>query len=436
MKQDILIKNAAWAVTLDDTNTVLQNADIGIRDTRILFVQQAGKPYPADFTPEKTLPGEGRIACPGFVNAHCHGPMTLMRDFANDMDLMPWLDRMRIMETSGCLTDEAIIAGVRLAQAEMLRSGVTCYAEMYAWCDLVFDVVKETGMRANIGGQYGKDRPQTHAERWPEYRTHMAVWNGAEDGRILENVSVHAIYTVAEESIKTAIEAAKELRVPLQMHIAEDAFMEQKHIQETGKSSIATLEEWGLFDVPVIAAHCVQLSDGDFDILANHQVLAVHNPTSNMKLGNGFADVPRMVERGVLVGLGTDGTASNNNLNMFEELHLASLIHKGTHRSATCLNADTLLRMATVNGAKGLGFADVGALIPGNRADMILVNCDTLHATPMHDPVSTLVYSAQAADVETVLVNGRVLMENKRLLTIDEQQAKADVREAVRRICE
>ena len=436
MANSILIKNADWVVTLNEQDERLQHMDVGVKDGKIAFLQAHGQPLPVDFAPDTVIDGRGQILAPGLVNAHCHTPMTLLRDYGNDMPLMPWLGRMNALERCETLTDDDIRWGCRLAHLEMIRSGITCFADMYAWSRLLFEVTAETGLRANIGGQYGPEAPEPFSERVPQLRKHLPVWHKSHNGRLRETVVVHAIYTVSEPDIHIAIEAAKELGAGIQIHISEDGYQEglikEKH---NGKSTLQVLHDWGMLDVPVIAAHCIHLSEEDYALMREKGVSAVHCPSSNMLLANGFANVPRLLQEGVTTALGTDGAASNNNLNLFEEMHLAALIHKGVHRDPVCMDAGEAFRMATINGAKALGFERVGSIRPGWAADLMLVDCTVPHATPCHDPISTLVYTLQASDVRTVIADGRILMQDRVLTGMEEEEVLFHVREAAERIC-
>lgn len=260
-------------------------------------------------------------------------------------------------------------------------------------------------------------------------------WNNSASGRIKVYIEVHSVYLFDAESLRESAEIAKQLDTGIQIHVLETLREREESIKEYGMNSAEACAEYGIFDVPVIAAHCVHVSDSDMDILKSKGVNVAHNPTSNLKLGSGIARIPHLLEKGINVSIGTDGTASNNNLNMFEEMHIAALIHKGAGRNPLLVNAEQAIRMATLNGAAAAGFGDeTGCIRAGMKADLILLDTDKPHFHPMGDPMSAIVYSAQGADVDTVIIDGNIVMENRQLKTIDEELVKRKVGEITKRI--
>lgn len=389
-------------------------ADVGVKDGRISLV---GNGDAAQY--ERVIPAAGHALIPGLVNCHGHAAMTLFRGAADDLALKPWLeDKIWPMEEK--LTADSVYWGSLLAMAEMIRGGTTAFADMYFFVEETARAVAESGMRAALsrGIAAGPNLEQALAEN-----KQLALdWHGAAAGRISVQLGPHAIYTMPPRDLTKVIDLAAELNIGLQIHVSETQKEVDDCIDLYGKSPVAVLEETGLFQLPVLAAHCVCVGPEDIDILARRGVNVSHNPASNLKLGSGIAPVPAMLARGVTVGLGTDGAASNNNLDMFLEMRLAALIHKGLHTDPTLIPAAEALTLATTQGARALFLADVGAVQPGMKADLALVDLGGVHQAPQHDPVSALAYATRASDVTLVMVDGRILLEGGVLTTIDEER--------------
>lgn len=429
----ILIENID-IVTVNENNTVIKNGIIYVEGDTIRYVStQEDMPYYLEV--DELIDGKGKIAMPGLVNAHCHSPMTLLRGYAGDRNLEDWLFHY-ILPMEQKLTPEDVYWGSMLGIVEMLKSGTTCFMDMYFHMDQVAQAVLDSGIRANIA--FG---PITHPSVGEEVvnvsaaKEFLSTWNGAGDGRISNFIEIHSVYLYKEESIRQAAAFAKEQGVGIHMHLLETAFEKENTVAQYGVDSVRLAERCGMFDVPNLAAHCVHLDDAQLEILKNYGVSVAHNPTSNLKLASGVARIPEMLDLGINVAIGTDGTASNNNLNMFEEMHLAALLHKGVSMDATVVSAPTAIRMATANGAKALGLeGQVGQIKPGFKADLILVDMNKPHLVPVHDAEAALVYSAQGSDVDTVMVNGKVLVQGGRLVTIDEGLVMEKVKEISARV--
>ncbi|HPP36718.1 MAG TPA: amidohydrolase [Clostridiales bacterium] len=417
-------------LTADPAAEYIRNADIGIADDRIEFIVPAGQRVP-DFIPDRKINGKNMLAMPGMVNAHTHCAMTLMRNAADDLPLHKWLFE-KIFPIEDRLTDDAVYWGTRLAAAEMIKSGTTALADMYLHMDAAARGIVDTGMRVNLS----KSPLEFHSEGglkaddvFDDVRTYFKNWNGKYNGRIRVYLEVHSTYLFDWPSLIRASELAKELGTGIHIHLLETARERKESFEKHEKSSVEICAETGIFDVPVIGAHLVHIDEEDIRILKQYGVNAAHNPTSNLKLGSGISPVHKMLDAGVNVALGTDGTASNNNLNMFEEMHLAALIHKGVAQDPELVTARQAFMMATVNGSRAVGFGDeTGILKPGMKADMILLDMDKPHLCPVNDPFSAVVYSAQASDVDTVIVDGNILMEKRELKTIDEERVMFEVR--------
>jgi 5-methylthioadenosine/S-adenosylhomocysteine deaminase len=433
---NILLKDID-IVTSDESSMFIKCGNIGIKDGCIEFV---GGPdsIPMDFKAEKIIDGKHRLVMPGLINAHTHCAMTLFRNFADDLALEEWLYD-RIFPAELHLSPDDIYWGTKLGIAEMLLSGTTAFADMYIHMDSVAQAVAESGIRANISRNPVKLSKSKDNGIFDDSKACFAFyekWNGSANGRIRVYIEVHSTYLYNEQSLRSAAELAKHCGTGIHMHMLESSKELEKSKAKYGMDSIEVCDKFGIFEVPVLAAHCVYVADKDMDVLKNYGVNVVHNPTSNMKLGSGIARVPLMLDRGIGVSLGTDGAASNNNLNMLEEMHLAALIHKGINKNPQLMGADRVVRMATANAARAIGFGGkIGCVKKGMRADLTIIDTDKLHFYPMNDPISAIVYSAQAADVDTVIVDGCILMEGRELKTIDEELVKFKAKEIAKKLC-
>ena len=423
-------------LTADPAADFIKNADIGIENNVISFIAPTGQ-GPADFKAVKVISGKRKLAMPGLVNAHTHSGMTSMRNAADDLPLHKWLFE-RIFPIEDKMTDDDVYWSSLLGAAEMLRSGTTAFADMYLHMDAVAKALSGTGMRVNLSRspiEFHSEGDLKAIDTFDECRSYHREWNGKANGRIKVYVEVHSTYLFDIESLKRAAVLAKELHTGIHIHLLETAKERKDSFEKYGKSPVEICAETGVFDVPVIGAHLVHISDEDIEILRKAGVHAAHNPTSNLKLGSGIAPVPVMLNAGINVALGTDGVASNNNLNMFEEMHLAALIHKGAAQNPELITARQAFMMATANGARAIGFgSEAGVLKTGMRADIVLLDTDKPHLYPLNDSYSAVVYSAQGGDVDTVIVDGAILMENRELKTIDEEKVKFEVESIAKRL--
>ncbi|NSW82490.1 MAG: amidohydrolase [Syntrophothermus sp.] len=366
------------------------------------------------------IDGKGKLVMPGFVNAHTHAAMTLMRGYADDLPLMEWLQNK--IEPFECnLTGQDVYWGTMLGIAEMIKSGTTTFADMYIFMDDVARAVEETGIRAVLcRGMNGVGPNAEKALR--ESRDLASKWQGKADGRLKIMLGPHAPYTCPPPYLRRVMDLASELGLDIHTHLSETMAEVETIKKEYGKTPVAMFAEAGLFDHRVVAAHCVHLTDEDIETLAKNKVGVVHNPQSNMKLGSGIARVTELMAAGVTVALGTDGAASNNNLDMFEEARTAALLQKARKMDPRVITAYQALEMATVNGARVLGLdQEIGCIKPGMKADIILIDIDQPHFHPPHNLVAHLAYSAQASDVDTVIIDGKVVMQNRQLLTLNER---------------
>jgi 5-methylthioadenosine/S-adenosylhomocysteine deaminase len=402
-------------------------ADVGVRDGKIVLVGTAV----AEDCYDRVIPAADCALIPGLVNCHGHAAMTLFRGIADDLPLMPWLEE-RIWPLEARLTADCVYWGSMLAIAEMIRGGTTTFTDMYFFEEQTARAAAETGMRAVLsrGIVAGPNMQNSLAES----RQLAEDWHGAAGGRITIQLGPHALYTCPPATLAPVLDLAAELGLALQIHLAETRGEVEESLTRYGKSPVAVLEEAGFFQLPVLAAHGVHISQEDIGILARRDVRVSHNPASNLKLGSGIAPVPDLLSQGVTVGLGTDGAASNNNLDMLLELRLAALIHKGIHNDPTLVPAAAALEMATSMGARALFLEDVGSIREGMKADLILVDLNKAHFSPRHNPEAAIAYAAHASDVALVMADGQILLEGGRLTTIDEERVIFEAQRCIRAI--
>ena len=403
-------------------NGDVQDADIIIEDDKIAFVGRVvnGNVLADHVKNIKIIDGKGKLAIPGLVNAHTHASMTLLRSFADDKKLMDWLQE-DIWPMEAKMTREDIYIGAALAAVEMIRSGTTAFADMYGPCmDEVAKVVDESGLRGVlsrglIGVADGDKKLQENIELFKEF-------HNASDGRITVMFGPHAIYTCPPEYLIKVANAASELGAEIHIHMNETLDEINNCVKDYGKRPFEVINETGLFDLGTLAAHCVHLSNEEIEIIKEKNIRVAHNPGSNMKLASGIAPVPKLLKEGVVVALGTDGASSNNNLDMLEEVKLAALLHKVDTLNPLAVPAAEALKLATENGAKAVGLENTGRIEKGYKADIVLYDMKSVEWQPRYNPISLLVYSANSSSVDTVIVDGKVLMEHSELKTLDEEK--------------
>jgi 5-methylthioadenosine/S-adenosylhomocysteine deaminase len=436
---DSLLTNAV-VVTMNDDGDIFNPGAVAITGGTIV----AAGPAPdlaARYQAGETVDCAGRVVMPGLVNAHTHAPMTLLRGLADDLRLDVWLLGYMMPVEREFVSPDFCRLGTLLACAEMIRSGVTTFADMYYFEEDVARAVTEAGMRA-LCGQTVLKFPSPDAGSYEESlaaaRDFIGRWKGHE--LIVPAVAPHAPYTSTPEMLKACAELAAESGTPLHIHISETAFEVEQSRREHDMPVIPWVKKQGLFDAKVLAAHCVHIDDGEIHTLQHYGAGVAHNPSSNLKLGSGVAPVVQMLATGLNVGIGTDGAASNNDLDMFEETRLAAFVAKGFGRDPTALPARQALRMATILGARALHMGDVtGSLEPGKRADIAVVDIATAHNSPAfrRDPdaiYAQIVYAGKAADVTDVMVNGRWLMRRRSLTTLRADDLVLATRDYARKI--
>jgi 5-methylthioadenosine/S-adenosylhomocysteine deaminase len=419
-----LLIRQATLVTVNARDEVLENADLAIADDTIVGVGSA----PDGFVPDRVLDGRDRIVLPGLVNTHTHLSMTLMRNYADDLAFWPWLmERVKPLEDH--LQPADVRIGARLGIAELIRGGTTCFHDMYFLLDEVADEVATAGLRGCLTGALFDNSGQGEQLLRAATGLHER-WHGKAEGRVTVGLGPHSAYLCSPGYLQEIVQEAERRKCGLHVHLAETQREVDESRERHGVTPVQLLADLGCFAVPTVAAHGIYVDATDQRLLREGGVTVAHNPSSNLKLANGIAPVQALLEQGVNVSLGTDGAASNNNLNLFEDMHLAALLQKWLRRDAEALPARQVLRMATIRGAQALGLDDrIGSLDVGKQADLIMLDVAQPHLAPRHDPVALLVYSAQAADVCTVMVNGRFLLEDCALKTLDEASVLAEAAE-------
>ena len=433
---DVLLINA-HVVTMDERYTVHQRGAIAVDNGVILGVGDVA----GEYEPVERIDCAGRVVMPGLVNAHTHAPMAMLRGLADDLRLDVWLLGYMMPVERQFVRPDFVALGTNLACAEMIRSGTTCFADMYYFEEVVADVVATAGLRA-ICAQTVLKFPAPDAASFEDSlmraQEFITRWNG--HPRIVPAVAPHAPYTCTAEILRACAELASEFAVPLHTHLAETALEVDQSRREHGMPVVPWVRKHRLFDAHVLAAHCVHIDEGEMRTLKEAGAGVAHNPTSNLKLGSGVAPVAKMLELGVPVGIGTDGPASNNDFDMFEETRLAALLAKGIGKDPTALPARDALAMATRIGARAMNLGEItGSLERGKRADLIVVDLEQSHHVPRfaRDPsavYSQLVYACKSTDVVDVMCDGRWLMRDRALLTVDESGLRDAADKMARRI--
>lgn len=427
-----LFKNADILLYENGIYNVLKNAFLSVDGDKISYI---GNNQPAgEFDEIKDM--SGKLLMSGFYNCHNHCPMVLLRGVGSDLPLNEWLFN-KVFPIEDKLTADEIYAGTNLALLEMIAGGTVSFSDMYFEPQVTAKAVADAGMKANLTRPVQSFDPNEEAK--DSFRIAQSLelyneWNQAENDRVLIDFSIHAEYTCTEKIAAAYIEECNKRNGLLHIHLSETVKEHNECKEKYGKTPTEWFNSLGAFDSRAFAAHCVTLEDSDMEIILEKGVHIVHNPTSNMKLGSGFARIPKMLDMGINVALGTDGAASNNNLDMLEEIHLASVIHNGYMQDATVMNADTVIKMATINGAKLQGRDDCGELKVGNKADIIGISLDKPHMRPIIDEKSLITYSAQSSDVAMTMVDGKILYENGEYKTLDKEKIYFDTEKALKKL--
>lgn len=399
------------------------------------IIAKAGGSLPADGV-NKVIEATGKVVMPGFINCHNHAAMVLLRGYCDDLRLMEWLEH-KIWPAEGRMKGDDIYWGTMLAAAEMIKSGTTTFADMYGFMGNVAEAVRDSGIRASLC--QGLVFHDGKGDKRIEYTYRLFEnWRSKADGRINTMIGPHAPYTVPPDKIERVIELADELKSPVHIHLAETAEEVGQIFERYGKSPARYLAELGLFEsCRVLLAHAVHLSADDINLLKGLKGGVSHNPVSNQKLGCGIAPVTELRKIGVAVGLGTDGAGSASTLDMFEEIKAAAYMQKNRLFNPAAITAYDVLRMATIEGARALGLEkEIGTLEEGKKADIIIIDIQKPHLFPHNDVCALLAYSANGADVDTTIINGQIVMEQRALLSFDEKEVMKRARDSARRITE
>jgi len=419
-------------VALADGPRLRRDCSIAVDGSTIVGVGEV----PAQFVATERVDGQGCLAMPGFFNAHCHAPMTLERGLAEDLPFDRWLNE-KIWVAESALTEEDVYWGAALAACEMIRAGIVGFADHYFWMDQVARLVEESGLKALLAWCFfgtGREHEVGHID-FETTRGFAQRWNHAAGGRIRTAIGPHSPYMCPPAVLRAAAAAAQALGIPVHLHLAESAGQVQTSRAKHGVSPVAHVAANGILDGPTIAAHCIAVDDDDVALLARPQVTVAHTPKTYLKLAMGVTPLARLQAAGVRIALGTDGPASNSDLNLLEVMRLTGLLQKAAAHDAAAMPVDRLLRMATADGAAALGFATSGQLVAGAAADLLLLDLSGPHWWPQHDLLAGVVYAAHPGDVRDVLVDGRWLMRDRQLLTLDEKKIRDEAqRRALRMV--
>lgn len=427
---DLLVAGGT-VVTMDAQRRVLEDGAVAVRRDAIVAVGPRAE-LEAKFRPLRRLNARGKIILPGLINTHMHAPMTLLRGLAGDVTLQDWLEKYIFPAEARNVTEEFVAWGTRLAALEMIRGGTTTYADMYYFEDVVARETKAAGLRGVLGETIldfpaPDNKNLTQALAYTE--NFLKRWK--DDPLIRAAVAPHSVYTCSEKTLQQSAALARRYSAPILIHVSETKREVEEVRAKHGLSPVGYLEQIGVLGPDVLAAHCVWVDAADIELLAKRQVGCAHNPSSNMMLASGVAPVIEMRGAGVRLGLGTDGPAgSNNDLDLMEEMDLAAKLQKVTRMDPRALGAEQVLEMATLGGARALHMeAEIGSLEVGKKADLIVLGSGAPHAVPSYQVYSQIVYALKASDVETVVIGGRTVMENRRVLTLNEAEVVAKARE-------
>lgn len=433
-KVDLLVTGGT-VVTMDAQRRVIEDGAVAIRGDSIVAVGPRAE-IESRFEAAQTIDAHGALVMPGLINGHAHAAMSLFRGLADDLALDEWLQKYIFPAEARNVTPDFVEWGTRLGVLEMLRGGITTYADMYYFEDVVARVTKDAGMRGVLGEtiiDFPAPDNKTPGEALAYTQKYLNQWKG--DPLIIAAVAPHSIYTCSEKTLQDAATLARRNGAPILIHIAEAQFELEQSREKHGATPVAYLERAGILGPDVIGAHCIWVDQADIATLAHFNVGCINNPSSNMKTAAGVMPVPEMLAAGEPIGLATDGAASNNNQDMFEEMDLAAKLQKIARMNPRALPEKQVVEMATINGARALHLEKIiGSLETGKKADLILVDIGAPHATPMYDVYSELVYALKASDVRTVVIAGNVVMRDRRMLTLDEKEILAKAEEYKKKV--
>jgi len=428
LKADILIRGCT-ILPMDEKREILEQGLIAIRKGVITYVgRETDAP---SLRAEETIDGHGKVVAPGLVNCHTHLPMTIFRGVAEDQELGKWLSDT-IWPLEAKLKPGDVYDGALLGCLEMIKSGTTCFADMYFHEDMVAKAVERAGLRAVLAPGIIEAGDSERGEKLLKEGVGFArKFHGFADGRVRVRLGPHTVYTCSPNLLMKARDRASELNIGIHIHLAESKERVKSTKEKYGFTEVELLESLGFLKPDVLAAHCIHLSEEEMRLMAKRDVKVSYNPVANMKLALGVPKIRDLMGLGVTVGIGTDGPASNNDLDMFDDMRVAALLQKVSYMDSTVLPLHSVLGMATIGGARALGLeGSVGSLEVGKKADVILVDFKKPHLTPVHDFYANVVYSARGSDVDTVIVDGKILMEGRKVRTLDEEEVRVRARES------
>jgi 5-methylthioadenosine/S-adenosylhomocysteine deaminase len=429
-RADLLVAGGT-VVTMDALHAIIDDGAVVVTGDAIVAVGPRSE-VDARYAPTQTIDAKGKLVLPGFINGHTHVPMTLFRGLHDDVTLNDWLYKYIFPAEAKNVNEEFVRWGTRLAAAEQIRGGVTTFADMYYFEDAVAEETKAAGMRGVLGETF-IDFPapdnKSEAEMLAYTERFLKKWRS--DPLIHAAVAPHSIYTCSQKTLQDSAALARKYHAPILIHTAEMKKEWEDSQKQNGMSPVQYLDKIGLLGPDVVSAHCIFVDEADRKTLAHEQVGCVHNPSSNMMIASGVSPVAEMRAGGVAVGLGTDGPAgSNNDLDLMEEIDLAAKLAKITKLDPLALNAKAVVEMATIDGARALHMEkEIGSLEPGKKADLIVISLDKPNAVPMYDIYAQIAYALKGSDVETVVIGGRIVMRDRKLLTVNEEDAMAKARE-------
>ena len=429
---DILVTNGT-VLTLNANLTEISNGAVAIRKDTITAIGPAIDF--SDWSASRIIDANGGIIMPGLINSHTHASMTCFRGLADDLQLMTWLND-HIFPAEAKLDDLKVYSGTLLACAEMIMSGTTCFCDMYLFEDAVARAAKQAGVRAVVGEVlYDFDSPNYGPIKKGFEYTQTLIDTWKDDPLITIAVEPHSTYLCGPELLKNAFNLAQSFGLPLVIHLAESKSEVEQIKERYDRTPVEHLAELEVLAPNVLACHCVELTENDISLLQRFDVKVAHNAESNMKLASGVAPVPKLLNAGICVGLGTDGCASNNDLDLFLEMDTVAKLHKAKTLDPTAMDARTVLKMATSQSARALGLDQfIGSLEAGKKADLIVIDTNKPHLTPMYNPVSHLVYAARGSDVTTSIINGTMVMEDRKLKSLDLKKVMDDVNKIAKEI--
>ena len=422
-KNASIIISASWIFTANSEDQLLYDYSVVIKDNKIIDLVHQSKVF-SEYEADEIYQLTDHILIPGLINTHTHASMSLFKGFADDLPLQDWLNNYIWPAEKKFVNSSFVRDGSILALSEMIKAGVTTFNDMYFYPDATAEATIELGVRSNIGlvvldfpTNYAAD-PEDYLSKGFEFRDR---WRN--EDLITTSIAPHAPYSVSDEAFALINTYSEELGINIHLHLHETQREIDDSINRYGITPVQRLNNLGIINPSLIAAHCVYLNEQDIAILAKNKVSIVHNPSSNMKLGSGIADVAKMLKQNLNVSLGTDSSASNNRLDIMEEMRLASLLLKGTTKSPELLSATQAIKMATINGAKALGLESIIGSIEKNKiADLVAIDLNSIENQPIYNPLSTLVYSSTKSDVSYVWIDGKVKLKEKKLVNVDEEK--------------